>query len=343
MKKLFTFIGSALLLSQPGFAQITLTSAVGYTVGSSNSIQTCTTTGPMPSAAGANVAVDYSTVTANGAPQSQSFVAPATTTYGASFPSATVALAVASTQGNSGFSYYKVSSTKMELIGIGTTSYLMLYSNPCTLMSFPMSYNDNMTDNFNAQYTVNGVDVRRGGTISIIADAYGTIKTPAGTSSYLRLKITQQNVDSFFMNGSLIQSTTSQVVTYNYMNNGSSAPIFSYSEIITAQGTSTTSNYNTVNTTGVTEMTSGNLLGLSAYPNPAKNTIMLTSELATQDVVTVKVVDIAGKEVVAASSMLMQAGRNEMPIDIGTLSSGLYSVVLQSETMGTKAIKFTVQ
>lgn len=343
MKKLLTFCGSITLLSQFSFGQITLTSAVGYTAGNSITIQTCTPTGTLPSAAGANVTVDYSTFATSGTPQTQTFVSPAGTTFAATFPSATVASPVTSTQGNTGFSYYKSSATKLEMVGLGTNAYVMTYSNPCTLMTFPMSFNDQSKDTFVSEYTVNGILVRRTGVISTTADAHGTIKIPAGTAPYLRLKVSQILIDSFFMSGSLIQLSVSSVLTYNYMNNGSSAPLFSYSEVSTSQGTSISAYYNTVNATGVSETAGSNLLGVSVYPNPAKSTVMLTADLATQEAVTIKVIDIAGKEVISSFNHTLQQGNNELPVDVTALASGLYSVILQSETIGTKAVKFTVE
>ncbi|MES2560359.1 MAG: T9SS type A sorting domain-containing protein, partial [Bacteroidota bacterium] len=297
----------------------------------------------LPSAAGANVSVDYSAFTANGALQTQSFVSPAGTTFASTFPTATIASPVTSTQGNLGYSYYVGSASKVEMIGIGTNSYVMTFSNPSTVLSFPMSFNDFVLDTFKAEYTVNGILVKRNGTLATTADAHGTIKTPAGTTAYLRLKMSQIIVDSLFMSGTFMQTSVSSTLTYNYMYNGSSAPIFSYSEVTTPQGSNISAYYNTTITTGVSETKGSNLLGVSVYPNPAKNTVVLTADLATQEMVTIKVIDITGKEALYSVKQLMQQGNNEFPVDVTALASGLYSIVLQSESIGTKAVKFTVE
>lgn len=187
MKKIATIIALSIAAWQTASAQITITSASGYAPGDSYTIQACDASDLNISDEGANINVDYSNVVNDGAALTQTFVSPSATPYASSFPSATVAQATVSAQGVNAYAYYSMSSTHLDVLGIATPQYTMLYGNPSTQMVFPTQYQDLIYDTYTAQYTVNGVTVKRSAVIIQKADAFGNITTPSGTFPYLRI------------------------------------------------------------------------------------------------------------------------------------------------------------
>jgi hypothetical protein len=341
MKKIFTPL-ALLCLFQTAWGQITLTSSLNYVAGDSYTIQQCGTTSTMPSLAGANVTVDYSSVTATGDPITQAFVDPSTTPYSSSFPGAAVASQSVSSQGNTGYTYYSSGASILELLGIATSQITMFYSNAQTVMTFPLSYNSTYSDNFAADYSTNGVDGHRSGTINVVADAYGNITTPTGTYPYLRLKITQEVFDSLYMFGSLVSTSVQNSVSYNYMNDNIKSPILSYSEISNSQGNSANAYYYVSGgLTGVNEKVSS-VTNANLYPNPAQDNVAISFDLQSAEHATVKVYDITGKVAMAPLTQELAQGHHTIPVNVSSLAPGIYSMVVESlDKVGT-TIKFIV-
>jgi hypothetical protein len=341
MKKTLTAIAVLCMAQQFATAQITLTSSIGYVPGDSYDIQQCSTPASV-SAAGANVTVDWSTVSGIGSAINQAFVTPGSTPYASSFPSATVASAAVSQGGTTGYTYYNNSASKLELLGVATSQVMLPYQNPQTVFSFPIAYNNTYSDDFASDYSLSGFDVERRGTINVIADAYGTITTPNGTFAYLRLKVTQEMVDSIFMMGDFFQASTTSSVTYNYMNNALKAPVFSYSETFTSQGSQSSAYYYSGGATGIQE-NSPVTANESVYPNPAQNQVAVSFDLKSAEQLTFKVYDMTGKLVGSPFAQQLNKGQNTVPVNISSLSSGLYSVVVESANGSTSSLKFMVQ
>ncbi|MES2656145.1 MAG: T9SS type A sorting domain-containing protein [Bacteroidota bacterium] len=338
MKKIFTTIMAVCMLHALTQAQVTLTNSITYKVGDSYTVQSCDATGITLSAAGANVTANYSTATAQGATQSSSFVTPSTTPFASDFSGATVAQIVPSSQGNTGYAYHNTTNpNKVELLGAATT-FVIAYNNPQTIFQFPLNYNDTYSDDFSATYNVNGVDGKRSGTINVVADAYGNITTPKGTFAYLRLKATQNIIDSFFFNDNLMNVSVTNSVTYNYMNPSYSAPVFSYTEQTSVQGTTKSAYYNTFGSTGVNEFYLGQS-GLTVYPNPAKEQLYLT----VLNINLVKVYDITGKEVIRTQASELITNGSGVLLNIASLKTGLYTLVAETENGLSKAVKFAVE
>jgi hypothetical protein len=342
MKKILIILAFSIATLQTAFAQITITASSGYQAGDSYSIQPCDGNQIELSAEGANITVDYSDVVNNGDVQSQTFVDPSTTPYAAFFPNATVASATVSTQGNTAYGYYEITATKLDVLGVATSQYTMEYTNPSTQIVFPTNYNDSIYDEYEAQYTVNGVLVKRNAILVQKADAYGNITTPQGTFPYLRIAIVQEIVDSMFQSGELIALSYSELYTYNYMNSNFKAPIFTYSEIYTSQGDSYTAGYNISPATALKE----NTLFTSnenVFPNPAQNEINVEFTMNQNENVSFRIIDINGKVVRTLSPQTFSKGSHQLPLDITALPAGFYSVLIGSENTGVKAIKFAVQ
>ncbi|APU95062.1 hypothetical protein BV902_00920 [Sphingobacterium sp. B29] len=88
------------------------------------------------------------------------------------------------------FAYSIYTNSEMQRIGVkgisGSTQSKTVYSNPMTVVKYPISYGLSFEDSFEAQST--GILAEKG-TFKSTVDAYGTLKTPMGTfNNTLRTK-----------------------------------------------------------------------------------------------------------------------------------------------------------
>lgn len=330
MKKLIT-ISTIFLTCNLASAQIQLTSALGYMPGDAYQLQSCVALESNLGASGANVNVNLANLTPSGSPLSANFTQVAGTPYAGTYPSATVVSPVTSTGGTSGYSYYKLTSSRLELVGIATSQYTMVYSDPMMLSSYPMNYGDSVGDIFAASYEANGVLTMRNGWVTMEADAWGTITTPTGTFPYLRVKIEQNIADTFLMMGDIIGFSNSQTISFNYMATGWKTPVYSYSEIYSGFGNSVSASY-ALSSSGQTALNEqpNKIESVDAYPNPAQdevNFMLPANPMATQ--VTVKVADITGKTVCLHD--LETANHPSVKLDTKSLTTGLYFAELVAD------------
>ncbi len=85
-------------------------------------------------------------------------------------------------------------------------------------------------------------------------------------------------------------------------------------------------------------------IGLVVYPNPAStnNNAIAVVNLKSASMVSAKVYDMNGRVVLATSTKAMNAGLNELPLATSSLSTGIYTVTIETAA-GTKSSKFIVK
>jgi hypothetical protein len=85
-------------------------------------------------------------------------------------------------------------------------------------------------------------------------------------------------------------------------------------------------------------------IGLVVYPNPtsSNNNATAVVNLKSASMVSAKVYDMNGRVVLSTSSKAMNAGLNELPLATNNLSTGIYTVTIESAA-GTKSSKFIVK
>ncbi|HMU13583.1 MAG: T9SS type A sorting domain-containing protein [Bacteroidetes bacterium] len=124
-----------------------------------------------PGVNGANVTWDFSSAVMVLA-GTNSFVAPAGTPYAASFPASNLA-AVVTHQDTTGYMYYSVSSSQLEILAeyVGTNDE-NVYTVPKSVLEFPFAFNDSFQDDY--------VDEDASNTVTRTYTGYGTVILPGG-------------------------------------------------------------------------------------------------------------------------------------------------------------------
>lgn len=108
-----------------------------------------------------------------------------------------------------------------------------------------------------------------------------------------------------------------------------------------AVGNDTTTETITVVPTGIKEQASDFGANLSVYPNPANDMVTVSFDLVNTADVTVKVLDLTGREVAISVEQSLVRGANKVTVPVGGLQNGLYFVKLETSN-GAKATRVLI-
>jgi len=287
-----------------------------------------------PGAGGANQVWDFSSMAATGV-DTLFFVDPASTPSGADFTSSTVALF----DGDQDYSYFQATATEFLLNGNDDGNYAFPMSDPSKYWPFPCNFNDTWSDVLGGSVIVQAQTVTRAGTVTGIADGYGTLLLPFGpVDDVLRVV-----VDEDYQDAVSIITAIHDVQTHYYFKRFLPFPVFQ----ITNRTTNVNGSITTLQTAqwvdsaavGVLERWSA-AIDAQLIPNPATGSTTLTFD-ARGDV-DVSVVDLAGRVVLTERSTSLSPGPRSYTLDISALSKGTYTVRLIDRKGGTGARKLVV-
>ena len=298
---------------------------------------------------GADVIFDYTTMrgdTPTVLTQTQYVVNPASTPLSSTYPSATHTDTTAGNPGN--FKYNQDFTDSLDLIGlvfgnVPTFGQVVAeYNNdPEILMKFPFQYGDSFTDNYGGQFTGQTVTTNGSGSVTVSADAWGTLKLPMGQTidSVLRINIIEQLLtDTIFLPFPLptilpIQFNAVQVNYYKPSIN--KQPLLSYVLADVAGDTTYTllSQYPMLGV-GVNELDKN--INARLYPNPSnRDFTTLTFDLENNSAVKVTLTNSLGQNVKNVFSGNLQQGENQLKIKTATLSKGLYFISISVDNRFT--------
>lgn len=332
MKTLTFTLFSFALLCVGAHAQPTITSADAFSVGDVLTYQGADTTGVDEGSTGMNQTWNFANLTNQGGPSSQTFVSPASTPFGASFPNATAAL----DDGGDTYVYYNVTSSQTDLLGIGSPTLLLPYSDPQKYFQYPFTYNTSFTDNIAATFTLATYPATRTGFVSFLADGYGTLILPTGTvNNVLRIKYIQHDVDAVDYGGGNTITTTTDITSYLWMTPGNNNALMSINYITTAvlsfsTSTKSVSYYPGTINTGLEDpyyAVNSPLL----FPNPASDQATLSFGVPEAGSVKLTIMNASGQVIRAAQMNLPGGGNVSEKIMLEGLAAGTYFVSLDME------------
>ena len=223
------------------------------------------------------------------------------------------------------YSFFKKSSSQFKIVGSGGkangTSTPLVYDSPDILYRFPMSYGN--LDSSDAHFSMNMAsmgyieqDLHRVNTV----DGWGTITTPHGTYTCLRIKSKVFQNDSVFLASSGQGfRLPSQYTEYIWLAKNMNFPVMkaivrptdSYvmymDDYIPFAGVNTASN---------------SKLEVSILPNPSSDFIEITTSTNNNSI---SVIDIAGKKI------YKNIFSNKLKIDVQNWSTGIYFVEIINE------------
>jgi hypothetical protein len=288
-----------------------------------------------PGPAGANQTWDFSGITPTFS-SSLTAVNPGSTPFAGDFPEATIAFAQSGD--NETFIYSQISASEMLNVGLGNipggggNELIIHYTDPVKLMQYPFSYNNTYSDSYYTAYSyMEGMVIHEWGTITVTADAWGSVTTPEGTyHNTLRVKSERTYTDSIWVSGVFVSANTYTQSDYGWHTATSHSPVISIS--ITSDGITAT--YRT-DALGIGEERLSKAQ-INVYPNPAVNSIHAELPEGSDITSDIYIFDLNGRQV----AQLRKTGTCQFSADISQLVPGEYVIKVINSSVKYTATKF---
>jgi len=272
---------------------------IDYTVGSEG-------------ASGANVTWDFSgligtdTLIVN-------WVDPSTTPYAASFSSLNICYEFGGI-----YDYYVSSSSDYSRQGGVQGGIVLAYSDPEKQIEYPCTFNSTFIDSFAVTF-FNGVTFDRTGTITVTADAYGTVILPYGTfNDVLRLKAVEDYRDDF-IGGPYLYNTE----VYLWYKPGIHYPILSFTSFVSTIGSTTYGSYLDQSSVGINK-TFAPEFNFNIYPNPANTFTNINYSIIKPAYVKISLNNLLGQEIKVLVNEKQPTGNYKEIVNLENLSKGVY-------------------
>jgi hypothetical protein len=278
--------------------------------------------GPALGGGGAGVVWDMSTLQAQDTFLTV-YESPVGTTWSDHFPSATVARVTVN-----GLVYYEASGEGFDQLGSGSTTGVDSCWNPRRVMSYPLSFEDSWSDDFDCIWDSANFNF---GSLSCTVDGYGTLIMPYGTLENV-LRRTCTGSSAFVTGTDTVASPPAQAISF--LKPGV------HRELLTVYEGLTNASWLDDLSTGLDEAIQ-HPIGIALSPNPG--TYMMCLEYScTAAHMFARITDASGR-VVMERSLGGPVGIRRENIDISTLSSGLYALHISDGIGGWGAKRFMVR
>jgi len=321
MKKIYLSIIAATIAFSAN-AQLTLTKAFNEPVlGDVNTKETYDSVAVLNNASGTNQVWDFSALTSSSVTEVSTFTTVASTPNGSNFAGATLA----EDDGQGGYTYYKVTPTQYEVVGVQDPNITLNFTNTAVAAVWPVTMGYSNTDAFSGsaavQTTLTG---SANGTVTTLGSGTGTLIIPGGASftNVLQTKTTQLVKVSL---GFGAVTLTVQSTDYNYYHGTQKFPLLtvSYSDAQgTFQNTSASIKVNNNVITGINDLNFDATFNI--FPNPATNFVNVKLQNVTNTNCKIQIVNALGQ--IAQEIDLGNDSEINRNISIANLNSGIYMV-----------------
>ncbi len=245
------------------------------------------------------------------------------------------------------YTFYKKTSSIFSGEGVGFSfSGVPLagtYSDEDELYQFPLNYLDRDSSTF--KFKVNlpssvGSYGKQGYRINEV-DGWGTITTPYGTASCLRLISTQYSIDSI---GTPLGNLgfPNYIRSYQWVTSTEKIPFLEVSgPLVGSNFTPAQVRYRDVLRTFVGVKEEQLNLLLTAFPNPSQNELTIIMAKTDESVLS-EIADLQGKTVKTVVLDNNTDMVNQHKIDVSTLAKGLYILTISTKN-GKQSLKISIQ
>jgi hypothetical protein len=291
-------------------------------IGDTQVIILADTTGITFDNTGANFIWDYSNLSITEDWAISYFLDPETTPYISFFNNSTLVGGATNY-----YSYYYADTNEFTRLGNGSSSYVMVCTDPLKMFVFPFKYGDQMTDSTYATYTFNSKLHQYSGFNTLAADGWGTLKLPKNTySNVLRVKRTQ-----YFKDTASAENTETYSTFFSWYNEINNYPLLQavFSKRYTL-GNPTPAISKLIYVSYLTEIVSvpPRIISTSVkiYPNPALKELNIEFTPKQQVNIEIALIDLFGNVVRPLDTKVLELGKYCKMIDISGLPKGIYAV-----------------
>ncbi len=284
-----------------------------------------------------------------------SFVDPATTPYGESFPSSNIAVeGMVAGFGVEGWAYATKNITLFQIDGVAGSydifeDIVAPFDPPEIMFDFPVNYLDSLEQTTTIDIRLvspePGIDSIRIKVLTSVdsrVDAWGELMTPVWTGNVLRFRDLRTTIDSswvkLFFFWVFLETNTSTSIAYKYMANDVGYPVLQFNAD-TSETEFSGVNYMLDAGMGEQELYTANDIVFDIFPNPASTEIYCRVQHADAEGEIV-VYSVSGR---LMETLTVTGNRQQYKIDVSAYPSGLYQLVLTAEGSGVSARKFVVR
>ena len=271
-------------------------------------------------------------------------MAPESTPFSDTFPEANIAFHIDASPGSpEQFIYRQINSSEMLYYGSvndpgSTYEIISHYTDAQKQMQYPFSFSNTYTDSFFTSFSLTLIIGTRvthhRGTVTATADAWGSVKTPAGTyGNALRVKQENTSIDSVFSNGELISTATTTSTYYAWYTATSHYPvaqIADYGEMGQRFGYASFGD-------GIKDNPLPTQVKI--YPNPATDMVNLELPDGITGEVEIDLVNTSGQKLL----QLKKTGNRQFSADVCRLSPGIYFIKINNNEGNKISVTFIKQ
>lgn len=218
--------------------------------------------------------------------------------------------------------YFNVTNSLVESVAMGSNDEemgenLTIFEDSQELLHFPFAFGDTYEDTYSYTMEYEGMSMVFSGSTTYEADAWGDISTPGGVfNNVLRVKSVDIETTQTWVNGTLIDESTTTYTSYEWYSESGVAPVASLE--IDADFPEEVSMTFSESATGINSF---NDEAVIAWPNPASTSINInTSSFITGS--SVRMINSTGAVVNE-----IQANNLEAVISLDDMEEGIYFVI----------------
>lgn len=247
------------------------------------------------------------------------------------------------------YSFYYKTTSQYKQQGIGATisgfQTPVAFNNKDILYNFPIDYLDADSSNSDWSFALSGFGYY-GYTQKRInnVDGWGTLITPYGTFSTLRMVTIIDGTDTAYLDtlGFGFSFPRPQTKEYKWFGNGQLIPLLQITTTNTA-GTETVTGIAYRDSLRLTSINSLNaaLKSIQLFPNPVSNALYISTQSNDVLPLQIKIYSADGKLILSQHTKTFSATL-PLSLDVSILSKGLYNITLETKT-GIASRRFVVR
>ena len=283
-----------------------------------------------------------------------SFVDPALTPYGNSFPSSNIAVeGMVEGLAVEGWAYGTKSVFLFQIDGVAGSydifeDIVVPFDPPEVMFDFPVNYLDSLEQTTtidikidSPEPTVDSIRIKVVTTVDSRVDAWGELITPVWTGQVLRFRDVRTTIDSAWVKilffWVFLEANSSIGITYKYMANDVGYPVMQFNSDTSGTEYSMI-NYLLDAGVGLLEPSVKNKLDFYIYPNPASTEVHIRLQQADINGIML-IYDMCGRKM---DAIQLFRNQQQLRIDISDYPAGLYHVILKNESRILGQKKFVV-
>jgi hypothetical protein len=270
---------------------------------------------------GLNVTWDMSKLRFFPGSEKEFFFSPSATPYGSVFPSSNIVR-----RDSAGlFTYFKMDSMQLEILGSVTGLDTTIWDNPRTLVRYQLGKDSIWLDSFSRMDSTFRSKKIYAGRTQTKGDGYGTLKLPTKTlSDVLRINvlIDQTNTTSD-QNGT--ETQTERLLSWHYLTPGAKFPVISLYTLELKSGRIKYGFYTPGAITSSIVEVNRQIESLHLYPNPISEGSSLTVNLPEGTKGILRIYNLQGQMLWQKAGV---AGNTSLPVNL--LPTGYYRIAFRT-------------